>query len=397
MGALTLWSGTGWRVWQATPAFAQSLDELQETLQQKRDKLKNVEERIQRFKEEIQLKKREARTLEEQIAIIEEHTQRLQLNIERTVAEIEETNAEIAAVTEEIERKEAEIRHQKELLAEYIKTLYVLDQQSTVTIFLKYGTFAEAVTEAATLTELQARSQQTLMEIKQLRDELKQQQEQLEDFKQTLEKLQRQQEQQLLTLETQQRSKENILGLTRAQEAEFKDLLLEAKRAHQESEAEIRRLDVLIREELRKQGIGSLPAVGAFDWPIETIFGVSCEFHCPDYPYAHLIGPHSGIDIPTYVGTPVQAPADGYVARTHDAGGPGYNYILILHGGNISSVYGHLSSFAVKEGIMVTRGTIIAYTGGAPGTRGAGLSSGPHLHFEVRKDNSPINPRPYLP
>lgn len=376
--------------------FAQSLDELQEELRSKQERLKEVTERIGRFKEEIQLKKKEAKTLADQISVIEDTSTQLELSIEKTLAQIEETSAEIAAVAKEIERTEEEIQHNKELLAEYLKTLYLQEQQSTVTIFLKYGTFSEAVNEASTLTELQTRSRETLITIKQLRDELQEKQNQLEDFKQTLEDLQQQQERQLRTLSEQQRSKEAILDFTQAQEREFKALLAEEQRTHQQSEAEIKRLDTLIREELKKQGAQELPSFGVLDWPIEPIFGIACVFHCPDYPYAYLIGPHAGIDIPTYVGTPIKAPADGYVARTHDSGGPGYSYLLLLHGDNMSTVYGHLSSFAVNEGTYVTRGTTIGFTGGSPGSRGAGLSSGPHLHFEVRKDNVPVNPQQYL-
>lgn len=377
-------------------AGADTVEELRESLRSKKESLLDVEKRIEKFKEDIQLKKREARSLEDQIGIIEDNITQLSLSIDKTVAEIEATNAEIEAVKNDITIKEAEIAHQKELLTEYLRSLYALNQQSNVTVFLKYSTFSEAMNEAATLEELQARGQATLVAIKQLREELERKKTQLEDFKQTLEKLRERQEQQQAALVTNMESKERILKLTRSQEDEFKRLLQESKKAHDAAESEIRRLDKKIREELRQRGISRLPSVGIFDWPIQPSMGISCEFNCVGYPYAYLIGPHSGIDIPANVGTPVEAPADGYVARVHDAGGPGYNYILLLHGDNISSVFGHLSGFAVREGDMVTRGTIIGYTGGAPGTAGAGLSSGPHLHFEVRQNNVPINPRKYL-
>lgn len=375
---------------------ADTVEELRENLRSKKESILDVERRIEKFKEDIQLKKREARSLEDQIGIIEDNITQLTLSIDKTVAEIEATNAEIEAVENDITIKEAEIAHQKELLTEYLRSLYALNQQSSITVFLKYSTFSEAVNEAATLEELQARGQATLVAIKQLREELEQKRAQLLDFKQTLEKLRERQEQQQTALVTNMESKERILKLTRSQEEEFQRLLGEAKKAHDAAESEIRLLDKKIREELRRRGISRLPAVGIFDWPIQPNMGISCEFNCVDYPYAYLIGPHSGMDIPTNVGTPVEAPADGYVARVHDAGGPGYNYILLLHGDNISSVFGHLSGFAVKEGDMVTRGTVIGYTGGALGTAGAGLSTGPHLHFEVRQNNVPINPRKYL-
>jgi murein DD-endopeptidase MepM/ murein hydrolase activator NlpD len=281
-------------------------------------------------------------------------------------------------------------------LAEYLRSLYTLNQQSSVTIFLKYATFSEAVTEAATYEELQARSQETLGTIKQLRDELTQRKSDLQDFHRTLETLRQRQSEQQATLVANRESKERVLDLTKQQEGEYQRLLAQAQQAHRNAESDIQQLDAKIREELRKQGLGKLPSVGTLLWPINPIFGASCEFHCAGYPYQYLIGPHSGIDLPTNVGTPIQAPADGYVARVHQASGAGYSYILLVHGDNISTVFGHLSGFAVKENTMVTRGTVIGYTGGAPGTNGAGLSSGPHLHFEVRVNNVPVNPRNYL-
>ena len=355
--------------------LAATVDELRDDLRTKKDALKGVEAKINKFKGNIQLKKREARSLKDQIAIIEDGIQELSLGIAQTTAEIGTTNAEINTVIGDIETKEADIAHQKELLAEYLRSLYTLNQQSNIAVFLKYATFSEALTEATTYEELQARGQQALVEIKRLRKELMQKKSDLEDFKQRLVALQTRQEQQQATLVVSQESKKRVLDLTKSQESEYQRLLKEARQDHQNAESDIKRLDGKIREELRKQGIGKLPSVGTFDWPIEPIFGVSCEFHCPGYPYEYLIGPHSAIDIPTNVGTPIKAPADGYVARVHNAAGPGYSYILVLHGDNISTVYGHLSGFAVTEGQMITRGTVIGYTGGAPGTPGAGLSS----------------------
>lgn len=383
----------------SAPAWAQekSIEELRAELQQKKENLKTTEQRIQKFKEDIQLKKREARTLTDQIEILDDNVAALELEIGKTVQEVDATESEIGSVEREIEDKEEEISAQKRLLGEYIRAMHSLDQQSGVTVFLKYQTFSEAISEAATIEELQSRAQQTLSIIQQLRDELEEKRRNLQDFKETLEALQTRQEHQQNTLEVQAASKQRILELTNAQESQYQSLLREAQAAHKSAESEIGRLDSAIREELRRQGIGNLPKVGIMDWPVEPIFGVSCEFRCAGYPYAYLIGPHSAIDIPTYMGTPVKAAADGYVARVHDSGGSNYSYLLVLHGDNVSTVYGHLSGFAVSEGETITRGQVVGYTGGAPGSRGSGLSTGPHLHFEVRQNNVPVNPRKFLP
>lgn len=375
---------------------AATIEELRQELEVKKQDIKETEERIQKFKADIQLKKREARTLADQIEILDDTVVELELELGRTVKEIDKTSSEIDEVQAEIEETEKEITAKKQLLGEYIRALHDLDQQSGVTVFLKYHTFSEAVSEAATVEELQNRGQQALTEIQRLRDELEEKRHNLEDYRQTLSALQERQQHQQDALEAQRASKQRILDLTNAQETQYQSLLKQEQASHQAAESDISALDAAIREELRKQGIGKLPSVGVMDWPIEPIFGVSCEFHCGGYPYAYLIGPHSGVDIPTYMGTPVKAPADGYVARVHDSGSTNYSYLLILHGDNISTVFGHLSGFAVNEGETVTRGQVIGYTGGAPGSRGAGLSTGPHLHFEVRQNNVPVNPRKFL-
>lgn len=377
-------------------ADAKTVDELRDELQEKRDQLKSAEERIRQFKAEIQIKKQAARTLADQIVLLDDNIQEVELSVARTNAELEEVAVEIETVNEEISQREAEIKIQKARLADLVREMHILDQQSTVTVFLKYESFSDAIQEANTFSELQKRGQQTLVTIQQLRSELLTKQRELEDFKQTLESLKNRQVLEQATLTAQQASKDRILKLTNQQEAEYQKLLKDAQSTHEKSQADISKLDELIREEIKKQGIGILPSVGVMDWPIDAAFGVSCEYHCAGYPYAYLIGPHAGIDIPAYVGTPIKAPADGYVARLHDAGGPGYSYIMLIHGDKVTTVFGHVSGFAANEGQVVTRGTVIGYTGGAPGMKGAGLSSGPHLHFEVRVNGATVNPRNYL-
>lgn len=377
-------------------AAADSVDELRQQLEAKKNELKAAEDKISQFKEQVQVKKQEARTLQDQIGILDDNINELELGLSRTLLEIEKTSLEIDEVNQEIDEKEAEIKIQKDRLAGYIRQMHDLDQQSSVTVFLKYQTFSQAVNEAQTFEELQNRGQETLVAIQQLRDELDAKRRDLNDFKQTLDALRARQEGEQKELGDEKQSKARILDLTNQQEQQYQSLLKEAQATHEQAQAEMSRIDAQLREELEKQGYGNLPSVGIMDWPVSPEFGIACEFHCTDYPFAYLIGPHSGMDIPAYVGTAIKAPADGYVAKVYDAKGPGYSYIMLLHGGNVSTVYGHVSGFAVSEGQTVTRGTVIGYTGGAPGMNGAGLSTGPHLHFEVRENGQPVNARKYL-
>lgn len=99
---------------------------------------------------------------------------------------------------------------------------------------------------------------------------------------------------------------------------------------------------------------------------------------------------HAGIDIANEYGTPVQAAMAGCVTYAGWYGGYG-NALVIEHGQGYSTLYGHLSGFAAGTGDYVQSGQTIAYLGST------GNSTGPHLHFEVRVNDSPVNPLSWLP
>lgn len=103
------------------------------------------------------------------------------------------------------------------------------------------------------------------------------------------------------------------------------------------------------------------------------------------YGYERL---HTGVDINTATGTPVAAIADGTVIVSVYDGGWG-DYIMINHGNNLISLYAHLDSRTVSRGDTVTAGQLIGTTGNS------GISSGPHLHFELREHGKAINPFRY--
>jgi len=98
---------------------------------------------------------------------------------------------------------------------------------------------------------------------------------------------------------------------------------------------------------------------------------------------------HSGVDISAEVGSPVIAPADGVVTYADFLGGYG-RAVMVDHGHGISTRYGHLAAFAVAAGQQIHRGDTIGYVGLS------GRSTGPHLHYEVRINDTPVNPYKYL-
>ncbi len=98
---------------------------------------------------------------------------------------------------------------------------------------------------------------------------------------------------------------------------------------------------------------------------------------------------HTGIDMSAGSGTPIRAAASGRVILAAYYGGYG-NAVIIDHGGGISTLYAHQSRIAVSKGSQVGAGDTVGYVGST------GFSTGPHLHFEVRQNGTPVNPVSYL-
>ena len=123
--------------------------------------------------------------------------------------------------------------------------------------------------------------------------------------------------------------------------------------------------------------------------PVPANTHISSPFGNRTDPFTGRVAFHPGIDFPWPIGTTVKSAGQGKVIYVGQINGYG-NVIDIDHGGGIVTRYGHLSAFLVAKGDEVVTGTPIARVGST------GRSTGPHLHFEVRRDDSPVNPAPYL-
>lgn len=131
-----------------------------------------------------------------------------------------------------------------------------------------------------------------------------------------------------------------------------------------------------------------------FIWPepqaqISQPFGPSTFWFEPAYgTYPHF---HTGMDLVEPFGSPVFAADDGVVALVGSSSSGYGNYVVIAHSGGLDTLYGHLSTSLVKVGQVVTQGTPVGLEGSS------GNSTGAHLHFELRINQVPVNPAPYLP
>ncbi len=130
--------------------------------------------------------------------------------------------------------------------------------------------------------------------------------------------------------------------------------------------------------------IGQAPrAAEGLAWPVQA--RITSGFGYRIHPILRFARMHRGIDFGARWGTPIHAAADGQVTRAGWAGGYG-RQVRLAHAGGLASSYSHMSSLSVAPGTMVRQGQVIGYVGSS------GLSTGPHLHYEVYRGGVAVNP-----
>jgi murein DD-endopeptidase MepM/ murein hydrolase activator NlpD len=135
-------------------------------------------------------------------------------------------------------------------------------------------------------------------------------------------------------------------------------------------------------------GSGGTPASsGSLQWPVNG--AVTSGFGYRTHPVLGTRRLHAGVDFGAGTGTPIVAADDGVVVSAGWLGGYG-NAVIIDHTGGVATLYGHQSRLAVTSGASVSRGQVIGYVGST------GMSTGPHLHFELRINGVPTDPMPRL-
>lgn len=157
----------------------------------------------------------------------------------------------------------------------------------------------------------------------------------------------------------------------------------------QRQEDELLKQSEQINQELKKMMSKQKYSGGVMRWPVPSSTTITSPFGMRFHPILKKNELHTGIDIGAPRGVSIVAAAKGTVIVAGWKTGYG-NTVIIDHGGKIATLYGHASKLLVSVGDNVKAGQTIAKVGST------GWSTGPHLHFEVRKDGTPINPLKYV-
>jgi len=382
--------------------------QLSSSLNAAKDKLTQVTETITSLKEQI-----------DNFNYLIHNTEDKIRNVEKQIAQREN---EIEVIKQDVDIKRIELEDQKLLLKEYLKLLYVQENNfydsngeenvSVTKLLLADASVGNTFQGIQYYTILEQTGENIFNNIEETKLTLERNNRILNLTQVKLDRLKARLSQEKKTIQLQRNGKEKILAQTKGEEQIYRELISQSKQEQLGLIAEINALkDNLgfIQQKITEDGENFNPdnyknlinpnvrAVYDFEmdesisgdavmaWPIKPAGGISAFFH--DASYLSTFGiPHNAIDLPTAQGTPIQAPLAGVVYKIKDNGDNSYSYIILAHKGGLLTVYGHISEVLVKERDLLLPGEIIGLSGGVPGTKGSGyLTTGAHLHFEVIK------------
>ena len=386
----------------ATPkhVLADTVSDLQTQINTQKDKIQQLEQQKKSYQDKIDATRKQATSLKNQISILDNQLAETKTEIQQKQEQIKETELSITSLQLTITNQSGEIDKRRQHLVTLLQLINQNDNKSYLEIFLLNDNISDFLTQSQYLKNLQASLQDNVEKMKLIKAGLETQKSDLENKKQTLSNLRQDLINQKKNLSLEESAKNHLLSVTRDAEWKYQTLLAGAVQEQKAAEIAITRAEEAIRTKLanQQQALARLNENGGplvLSWPVPQNV-ITSAFHDPDYPFIKFLGQHSGLDIRAAHGTPIRAPAAGYVGKIRD-GGMGYSYIMLIHRDGVSTVYGHVSAINVIEGQYVRRGDMIGRSGGIPGTPGAGpFCTGPHLHFEVRLNGIPVNPLNYL-
>jgi murein DD-endopeptidase MepM/ murein hydrolase activator NlpD len=325
--------------------------------------------------------------LQGEISATQTRLDRAQASLDRQKAKLLEVRDQLEEARDRLESLRRELETARKVLAARLVEIYKADAPDALTVVLESDGFGDLLERAEFLERISDQDREITDHVRRLRDKAHDQAVELADLEQreqlAAERILAERDQiaqaqgQLVAsrdeLASARANRRGVLAQVREQRGILEDDLasLEAEQAKVAAALQGSPAPGPV-----KQGSGQL--IWPLSGPVVGAFGEARPGHT-----------HAGIDIAVPEGTPIRAADSGRVALMGWVGGYG-NYTCVQHTGSLSTCYAHQSRFATSNGANVSQGQVIGYSGNT------GNSTGPHLHFEVRINGSPVDPMGYL-
>ena len=363
----------------STQIYASALSDAQSQKKKVENQLKDIESQLAAEQKKLNSAKSEAEKLLAQANIEQKEKEKLAAELLLLYKDIEELDALIADAEKTYNDKETEF-------LEKARLIYLYSKKSSFEILAESESFLDFFRRVQFLILLEKTNKEMLIELVEQKQEIEVKKSlKTEDSDTVAQKISDTD----LELKKINMSKEELEKEINATKGKMTNLLSLEDDLEKESKALVNKINKLVEEENAKNPTKPTYTGGAMKWPLPSSTRITSQFGNRKDPITGKNAYHSGIDIGAPKGNSIIAAADGKVILAGWNGGYG-NCVIIDHGNGITTLYGHASSLLVSKGQTVKAGTVIAKVGST------GRSTGNHLHFEVRKNGSPVDPMKYV-
>jgi murein DD-endopeptidase MepM/ murein hydrolase activator NlpD len=267
------------------------------------------------------------------------------------------------------------LANKKTAAAKRLRALYMQGSRTPIDAYLTNDSFSDAVDREYAVKRIAEQDGRVLVELREARDEVARQKLAKDRLVAQVSALKGRQTAEKAALDRHVAVKRGLLAELRSTQADLQDELDALAKESAAIEAELRKYYSQPSKTPIYRGAYALPVAGR----------ISSTFGFRRHPILKRRKLHTGVDISAPAGTPIRAAGSGKVIYSSYRGGYG-NCIIIDHGGGVATLYGHCSRLYAGVGRNVDRGDVIAAVGST------GFSTGPHCHWELRINGTPVNP-----
>jgi murein DD-endopeptidase MepM/ murein hydrolase activator NlpD len=359
-----------------------SLEDLQNEIENKQNQSENIAEKINNLKDQKKSTEKTAAQNEAELARLRKELSKEYTEKEKALEELNDLKSTIEEIDGSIAETQAKYEKNVTEFLERARIMYRYSDYSTLELVLESKNVLDFSTRANMYKHMISYDTNFLQEIEDLKNDLDAKKAYQESIKNDKESIITEINSMIAYLKA---SEENTLANYNSNINKLESLKEQQEKLEKEEAVLDAKIKLLMAESKKYTYEG-----GKMLWPAPSWTRISDVFgYRSVHPITGLPAFHGGIDIAAPYGSNILAAAGGKVVVVSYSSGSG-NYIVVDHGGGIMTMYAHASKIVAKVGNTVKRGQVIALVGST------GASTGNHLHFEVRVDNTKVDPLIYL-
>ena len=353
-------------------AYGETVDEL-------RKRQKDINNRLDKTNNEIKSIQSQTKDISKQIEEFDLKIDGAATELSKVEKELDKLRLKITETEKELSEAEEKLAEQEDTFNQRLRVMYKNGNVGYLEVLLSSGNIKDFLSRKDMIQSIAEYDKDLIRFMKEQRDIIDEKKTELEAQRASVE----------VTKSKIEARKKNLESVSREKELLMSKLQKDIK-AYEKEYDKLNEYAKSIESKIVKLQRNTNPYTGGkMSWPLPGHSRISSYYGYRIHPIFKTKKLHTGLDIPAPTGTAVKVAADGIVIHADWLGGYG-KAVMVDHGSGIVTLYGHNSAITVKNGTNVKRGDTIAKVGST------GNSTGPHCHFEVRKNGAYVDPIPWL-